>query len=272
MFLVDQNEPTEFDHWLSQSYPLKRGSYNQTSGNPVVYPDITIVTDKRILGFNRKQATEWMGGFQSWKDQVLRELNGPVDYLYQIIEGSISSTIREGVWGWDWSDPDIRKSFKGNTDIESGMGVANVYGHSSMWDYKALMGEIIRLADAGIYTFFTSGVFASCQLLLEFHKIADNDDWEPRCLTQLVKQKYQISESEITRRNMILFLMGIPGVGESVATALVDYFGNFDDLYTYVSSGLRISGIQLSSKTSRSRTIGPAVEMKIREFWGLSNA
>src|SRR2546423_1387770 len=152
-FLVDQNEPEEFDYWLSQSYPVKRGVYNQTSGGGLVYPDITIQTDKRIIGVNRKQASEWMGGFTAWKDQILRELNGPVDYLYQVIEGSISSDRGNGVWGWNWQEPYIELSHKGNTDIETGLGTGTVVGHRSEWDYKALMGEIIRLTDAGIFTF-----------------------------------------------------------------------------------------------------------------------
>lgn len=271
-FLIDNNEPDEFDYWLGQSFPVKRGAFNQTSGNPIVYPDFTIQTDKRIIGVNRKQAVEWMGGFNAWKDQVLRELNGPVDYLYQVIEGAITSTPRDGVWGWDTQDPDIHKSYKGNTDIESGGGHSEFYGHVSQWDYKALMGEIIRLTDAGIYTFFTSGVFGTSQFLIELHKIAALDDWEPRCLTQLVKTKYMISETEIVRRNMILFLMGIPSVGEAVATALVDYFPTFHDLFDYISSGMRIASIPLASKNNRNRTIGPATEAKIREFWGLGNA
>lgn len=268
-FLVDQNEPPEIDYWLSQSYPVKRGSFNQTSGSGLVYPDFTIQS-KRILGVNRKQASEWMGGFDAWKDQVLRELNGPVDFLYQVIEGSISSDIGNGVWGWNWQEPYIEKQFKGKTDIESGMGTATVVGHQSMWDYKNLMGEIIRLTDAGIYTFFTSSLFSTAQLLVELHSICERDDWEPRCLTKLVKAKYQISETEHVRRQLILFLMGVPGIGESVATGLVDYFGTFDDLYSYVSSGLKIANIPLPSKTSRSRTIGPAAELKIRQFWGLN--
>lgn len=268
-FKVDQNEPEEFDYYLGQSYPVTRGAFNQTSGNSLTYPDFTIITDKRIIGINRKQATEWMGGFSAWKDQVLRELNGPVDYLYQVIEGSISSDKGNGVWGWNWQEPYIEKAYKGKTDIESGMGTATVVGHVSLWDYKALMGEVIRLTDVGIFTFFTSSIWSTAQFLLELHKIADHEDWEPRCLTQLVKTKYMISEVEQGRRNLILFLMGIPGVGEQVATGLVDYFGNFDDLYTFISSGLSIANVPLPSRTSKSRTIGPSIEGRMRSFLGL---
>lgn len=266
-FMVDNNEPEELDYWLSQSYEVKRGAFNKTSGNPVTYPDITVLS-KRIIGVNRKQSGEWLGGFSAWQEQILRELNGPVDYMIQVIEGGISPLVKEGLWSWDLNLPRITVSYDrlGNP---TGGGVGETLIWKSNQDYKHVIGELIRLADSGIPTFFTGNIFGTAQFLVELHSIVDREDWEPRLLTRLVKQKYEISERELVRRNLILFLMGIPSVGQSVATALVDYFGTFDDLYSYISSGLRISGIELNSVGKNKRTIGPAIERNMRMFFGL---
>lgn len=214
-FLIDQNEPEELDYWCSQSYEVKRGNWNQSGRfeeGKVIYPDITVVSNK-IIGVNRKQAVEWMAGFSAWKDQVLRELNGPIDFLIQVIEGAITSTPREGLWGWDLNYPDIVPSTDRLGDL-NGNGLLTVGGHVSNHDYKNLFGELIRISDSGIPTFFTGNTFGTALFLVELHKIADQEDWEPRLLTQLVKEKFLINEREIIRRNLILFLMGIPGVGQ----------------------------------------------------------
>jgi len=260
MIMIDNNEPEEFDYWLSQTTTIKRGAYNKTASGEPTYPDFTIVSNK-IIGVNRKQASEWLGGIPHWEEQLQRELAGPIDYLLCVIEGSVSVDPVFGVYGWNWQAPDIKDH---RTRAGEKYGTVQVTGFPSQWDYKGLMGKLIRLNDAGIPTFFTSNVFGTATFLAELHSIAERDDWQPSGLTKLIKSKYVISEWEQSRRQMILFLMGIPGVGEDAATALLDEFGCFGDLYAFLCAN-SIGDIRMKS----GRRLGPAMDKKIKGFLGI---
>lgn len=203
----------------------------------------------RSIGINRKQAAEWIGGIDAWEDQVRRELASPnIDYLYCLIEGFITQSSN-GVTSHSFQD---NHSWKGNT-VEFKI------------NYKYLMGLILRSHELGVPVFFTDSILGSSIFLAELHSICEREDWDSDIFLKLNKTRYQISEPEKIRRDYILFLMGIPGVGEEVATALVNEFSTFVQMLQYMSEGKSLAGIVIAS----GRKIGPSVEKKIKEFWGL---
>lgn len=251
MILIDQNEPEIFDYYLSQSTEVNRGNYNKSPGASLslTYPDFTIINGGKTVGINRKQSTEWLAGIDSWENQLLMELQGPIDYLISIIEGSIIPD-GDGVIGISYQEAGVTWRRNGHSCV------VDAQGERSQWNYKAIQGKIQAMWEVGIPTYFTSNILGSAIFIAEMHHRA-TEGYVSKTLGRLIKEKYQITETEKLMRDWILFLMGIPGIGEDKAVKLANTYTSICDLINRIDTVRSLPGF------------GPGVERNMRSFLGL---
>jgi hypothetical protein len=90
VILADRNEADNHPQlisWLRQSTEVETGSYNQTAGSTIIYPDFVLVGGNKLVGVNRKTVGEILSSPEKVLEQIQRELAGPVEQLVLLIEG-----------------------------------------------------------------------------------------------------------------------------------------------------------------------------------------
>ena len=245
------HEPELLDYYLSQTGEVQRGNYNQSPNQSyaLVYPDITCINGGPIVGVNRKQASEWLGGLDQWEEQLHKEVNGPIDYLVSIIEGQV---IPAGEGSIALSFQDLNYTTRRNShsvDVQA-------KGEMSRWPYKALMGKVQAMWDIGIPVIFTSNLLGSAIFISELHHRA-SEGYESQTFKRFIKEKWQISETDLKLREQILLYMNIPGIGEDKAIKLADTYNSMVDLINRIDTVRTIPGF------------GPVIEKRMREFLGV---
>lgn len=261
MILIDQNEPMEFDYYLSQSCDIDRGNWNQSPGKSEIYPDFTILAGGKSIGINRKQTAEVLGGMEEWEEQVFRELSSSnIDMLICVIEGAF---VSHGGGLMAVSLQDIgTKAYKDKKNLYH----IEATGLQTQWTYKNIAGKFIRMYESGIPVILHGSILDSAIFMAELHSVASRQDWDSPIFTKLFKHRHFFNEDEKRIRDYKEFLYSIPGIGEEMIKSLIEEFPTFYEMYEYmVTNGASLAPILMPS----GRRIGPAADRKIREFWGV---
>lgn len=220
MILIDNSEPIEIVNLLEQSVPVTIMPLNQTKRSDYYFGG----EDGKTRQFSRKQAGELLGNIDEAEDQ-LRSYYDNADENYQIMEGLISSVpltrkdkSRDSISIRRQSRPTSLFSYK----VADG---GFIYDEHS-WNTSSAMlyAWLFQLSQAGIITLYTENYVATARLLAAIYQSCQKAPKDHTTLQRYIKPKIYIKE----HNPYVETLMGIKGaeLGETKATALIEYFGS----------------------------------------------
>lgn len=261
--LVDQNEERnqpDLLAYLRQSVDVRTGAYNQHSGNPVAYPDFTIIGGDKLVGVNRKQVSEVLSSLDKVEEQLQRELSGPCEYLVLLIEG-IMYPGNDGVWAYqlDW----LRGIRIWNSEQVGSVGFKRQHFRTN---YKGIQNWQTRLEWLGINVVHTYSLYDTACKLVALHDLVMKGE-ESKTLNRLIKSSFTIAALDPTEKAMALSLMGIQngGIGEEAALTIARSFSSITELIRYWDQGSTIADTMMRSGTRR---LGNALESKLQKALG----
>lgn len=264
MLAVDNNEARNQPAllaYLQQHVEVTTGSYNETAGSSVVYPDFSIFGGNQVVGWNRKTWPEVLGGLDKTTEQLQRELAGPVEFLCLGIEGIVRPDER-GCWAYsfDWDTERIWNTGQ--------VGQVTFHRQHFGISYKAVVAWEQSLSEQGIAVYHTNDPLDTAAHLVALHDLTLRGG-EHRTLTRLIKVRQQVNCLP-EERAFALTAMGIEngGVGEEMALTLAASFSSIKELMDYWSDGGTVADTMLRSGTRR---VGTAAELKLKKALGYAS-
>ncbi len=262
---ADQNEARNQSallDYLRNHVEITTGSYNETAGSLLVFPDFTVWGGEHLTGWNRKTWTEVLGGLDKVTEQLQRELAGPVEYLCLGIEGAIRADST-GVWAYDF-DWDRLQTWKSPM-----AGTLPFKRQRFGINSKAVVAWEQSLSQQGVAVYHCADPLDTAAHLVALHDLTLRGG-EHRTLSRLIKVKHQVNCLP-EERAMALTLMGIEGagVGEATALAISQSFSNLVELLDYWRDGGTISDTMLPNGTRR---IGTVAEQKLQKALGYESS
>lgn len=262
---ADQNEArnqVELVNYLQQSVPVTIGSYNETSGSPIIYPDFTIWGGSKLVGVNRKTWGEVCSSIDRVEDQLLRELAGPCEQIALIVEGIVVPDGLGGCWVYNLDFAQGLKLFR-NTDA---MGTVLFKRQHYRSNYEGIRNWLTRLEWLGIQVIPTQSTYDTAINLVAMHNLVLKDE-ESKTLNRLIKEKFTIIALDPVEKAMATSLMGLANgrAGEELALSLARHFNYVVDLIRYWDEGNSIAELPMKSGK---RKVGHAAESNLKAALG----
>lgn len=256
MLLIDSNEPENIVKLLQQSCPVTVADLNIANMSDYFFGSY----DGTRLQFSRKQAGELIGNVDEAEKQ-LAEYYHNADKNYQIVEGIISpdklkmkgASVEIDAHGGSPSTRDLGAKLY-TYKVEPGGFIKSGHSFSAIND-SLLAAWTHRLAEAGIYTYYTINWVHTARLLSAVYRNEQKPPDEHSTLQRIIRPRFYIkTEKDMTEEQkeeyrFIKSLMFISnayqlGIGEKKARLIADKFCNLLDLCTAgVSALTEVEGI-----------------------------
>lgn len=267
MILADQNEvrnQPELIGWLRQSVEVQEGSFNQTAGSSIIYPDFVVVGGEQLVGINRKTVNELLSSPEKVLEQIQRELAGPVEQLILLVEGICVPDGNSGAWAYsmDWGNIHLYQ----NTDQR---GTVPFRRQHSKTNWTHVQNVQTRLEFLGVQVVHSYSLYDTATKLVSIHDLVVAN-LPNKVLDKLFKPSISILALDPVEKAMATTLVGVAGAGwgeELALTVAALGFKNIGELFTFWSEGDQLCDTMLRSGTRR---IGNAAEIKLQRALGWS--
>lgn len=203
MLVVDSHEPVQIEMLLRQSVPVTRSNINQQGMADYMWFDCS----GRVVQVERKQWGEVLSDLDAVEEQLRREV-GHADRTCLLIEG-VAEPVPDGV----------RTYAYGTGKLSKMLVPKRVYGKNHPGMMAMLMSWIWQLSDIGVPVVMTLGLEATAIAVASFYKNCQKSCHST--FTRYVKPK-----TPAVLNPQVLMLMGVRGLGEKRAQALIGQFGS----------------------------------------------
>lgn len=265
MLLIDRNEPEQIDSYLNPPLDITRGSFNQTGGTTVIYPDYTIVGSEKMIGISRKQVGEVLSSIDRCEEQLQRELTGPCEHLALIIEGVMRSDGNGGAWAYSF-DWDSEHYFNTARQVGS-VGFKRQHFNQN---FEGVQNWQTRLEWLGVQVIHTYSLQDTAGKIVAMHNLAFKGS-ESKTLSRLIKEKHTVIGVTPQETAFARTLMGIEGAGfgEALALTVATSFDSIKELFDYWDGQGLLSDMMLRGGTRR---VGTSAEQKLQKALGYESS
>lgn len=205
--IMDNHEPQEIKLLMEQSVPVVIPQPGLNSKGIADY--MWFCWDSHRVQVERKQIDEVLGGMDQVEEQLTRELGNGIEETILLIEGFCEPIAGLKMACQSWRRAKDKRIY--------------VPGHQYNVSYSGLQAWLYQLDKAGVTIVRTIDYTATAMALVAYYQ--SSQDPKHRTLRRYIKDRIFIE----SRNPHILSLMGIKGggIGEEIATALIDRYGTF---------------------------------------------